>query len=798
MKQQYRTFFFLALLPLVLTISFTWLYAQPEVITSKEKEALAASQKNNREWLKKNLEAIKLRQEKARQRITVAGLSPYVLAYLKQNQKTIDSILRNLDRLNLESPTAFQIEILELEEAQDAISFPERQIETDGRYKKLKADEIQSRIVALKTEVESIIEIGYLKENLQRECLKFSSFIGQRLLWTRSHQPLLKTRIKNFDREMNQLMRKVKISTHPLSIFKVGFIFILILLIFLVAKSKIRQPRPHIAVDSMKGLFINIAIFTLFTTCAFALIFFLQKLVSEGGDGSPLIKGLVEFAPVYTSWLMVCLYFTPRGLFQSIFPEGEDSIQVLKKGTQMLFFAGPFFIVSLILDVTEASLLESVARWSYFIAWIIIAFITIKTVAKLSKTKGDLSTRRDLAHGTLHRFLVMVLTPIPLIISGLVILGYQESAYRIETLAIETLFVIAAWMALLSVFWHLRQYMRRHAFDDAREHQQENEVDFKTLRAANESIANIFRFFAFAFLIAGLWVIWKDLFAAFNFMKHISLWSIEKDDPFTLLDLCLVFFIIYGMFVIHKNLRNTLDIYIFTPLGLTQGNRYAITMVLQYIIFFSSTAFIFDCVGLGWSKIQWLAAAFSVGLGFGLQEIFANFVSGIILLFERPVRVGDIISVEEFWGTIQKINIRSTTILNWDRQEVIIPNKELVTGRLINWTLSDKDVRIIIKVGVSYSSDIDKAKGILLDIAEKHPKVCKTPEPMVAFMEFADSSLNLEMDIYISDLHSEDDLDEVRDAVNCEILARFRSEGIQIPFPQRDLHIIDNNGVKSS
>ncbi|MBV6695495.1 mechanosensitive ion channel, partial [Serratia quinivorans] len=128
-------------------------------------------------------------------------------------------------------------------------------------------------------------------------------------------------------------------------------------------------------------------------------------------------------------------------------------------------------------------------------------------------------------------------------------------------------------------------------------------------------------------------------------------------------------------------------------------------------------------LGVAWEKLQGLAAALTVGLGFGLQEICANFVSAIIILFERPVRIGDTVTIGSYSGTVSRIRIRATTVTDFDRKEVIIPNKAFVTERLINWTLSDTVTRIIIQVGVAYGSDLDKVKTILMKAAKDNPKV---------------------------------------------------------------------------
>jgi potassium efflux system protein len=179
-------------------------------------------------------------------------------------------------------------------------------------------------------------------------------------------------------------------------------------------------------------------------------------------------------------------------------------------------------------------------------------------------------------------------------------------------------------------------------------------------------------------------------------------------------------------------------------------------------------------------------AAISVGLGFGLQEIFANFVSGLVILFERPIRVGDIVTISDVSGVVSRIRIRATTITTWDRKELIVPNKEFITGRLLNWTLSDHVNRVEIKVGVAYGSDVGRVQSLLQKLASDHPHVLPDPAPIATFEGFGDSTLIFVLRCYLATL-------EHRLAVIHELHAgihdTFRREQIEIAFPQRDLHL---------
>ncbi len=181
-----------------------------------------------------------------------------------------------------------------------------------------------------------------------------------------------------------------------------------------------------------------------------------------------------------------------------------------------------------------------------------------------------------------------------------------------------------------------------------------------------------------------------------------------------------------------------------------------------------------------------VSGGLGVGLGFGLQEIFANFVSGIILLFEQPIRVGDVITLDGVTGSVSKIRMRATTLVNWDRQELIIPNKDLITGKLLNWTLSDTTNRIQIRVGVAHGSDTEEACRILREIISNHANIMKDPAPSVSFDNFGEGSLDLTIRAFLANLDVR--LDTVHQ-VHTQIYMRLRAAGIEIAYPQRDLHI---------
>jgi potassium efflux system protein len=290
-----------------------------------------------------------------------------------------------------------------------------------------------------------------------------------------------------------------------------------------------------------------------------------------------------------------------------------------------------------------------------------------------------------------------------------------------------------------------------------------------------------------------VWSIWAGVLPAFNVMDNVSLWSqtvtvdgVQVIAPVTLGDALFGLLIAVVTSIVSRNLPGLMEIAILQRLTLEPGSRYAIKTLVRYVVVTVGTIWVLNVIGWNWSQIQWLVAALSVGLGFGLQEIVANFVSGLVILFERPVRVGDTVTVGQLTGTVSQVRIRATTITDWDRKEIIVPNKSFITEQVINWTLTDPITRIVINVGISYGSDVELAHKVMAETLSSLPTVLEDPAPKVYFTEFGDSSLDFTLHAYLRQLS--DRLPTI-DEIHRTIFDALRKNGIEIPFPQRDLHI---------
>ena len=300
--------------------------------------------------------------------------------------------------------------------------------------------------------------------------------------------------------------------------------------------------------------------------------------------------------------------------------------------------------------------------------------------------------------------------------------------------------------------------------------------------------------------LVGLWVIWSDVLPAMQMLEDIRLWSysveaegVRQVVPITLTNLLLAMVIVAITFVGARNLPGVLEITLLKYLPLDAGARYAFSTICQYVASAIGVIIAFNYIGINWGSLKWLVAALGVGIGFGLQEIIANFVSGIIILFERPVRIGDIVTVDNIDGVVSRIRIRATTITNWDRKEYLVPNKEFITGRVLNWTLSNAVNRVVVNAGIAYGSNTELARELLLKAAHEHPNVLDDPAPIATFEGFGDNALNCVLRCYLPNLDNRlATITELHTAID----ESFRQAGITIAFPQRDIHLDQIGGLE--
>lgn len=250
-----------------------------------------------------------------------------------------------------------------------------------------------------------------------------------------------------------------------------------------------------------------------------------------------------------------------------------------------------------------------------------------------------------------------------------------------------------------------------------------------------------------------------------------------------------MFALVFGVgYTLTRMLQRVLSGVVLPKTGMTSGGASALTSGVGYVGVIIAAFAAISATGLDLSNLAIVAGALSVGVGFGLQTIVNNFVSGIILLIERPIKVGDWIDVGAAQGYVKKVNVRSTEIQTFDKSSYIIPNSDLIASPVLNWTHEDTTGRVIVPVGVAYGTDPRLIERILLELGRAHPLVVAAPAPVVFFMGFGPDSLDFELRVHLRDVNF---MMSVKSDLNFAIAKRFEEEGIEIPFAQRDLHIKD-------
>lgn len=397
---------------------------------------------------------------------------------------------------------------------------------------------------------------------------------------------------------------------------------------------------------------------------------------------------------------------------------------------------------------------------------------------------------------------------VPLILLGLVAWGYEYTSLRLVGRFAITLYLLGLWIVVeatvvrcLAVAARRLAYRRALARRRAQVQEgaegglevvEEPPLDMEKINTQSLRLSKLILLIGFS---AVLYWVWSDLLAVLGYLDHISLWDADEGDlvgsVLSIADLFTALLVVAVTFIMARNLPGLLEVMVLSRLSLKQGSAYAISSLLSYTIVGTGVVTALGTLGVSWDKLQWLVAALSVGLGFGLQEIFANFISGLIILFERPIRIGDTITLGNLHGTVSRIRIRATTVTDFDRKEIIIPNKTFVTDQLINWSLSDNVTRVVLTYGVAHGSDLTKVHQLLRQAADENSRVLVDPEPQVFCLNYGAHSLNFELRIFVNDL-----VDRLfaADEVNCRVDALFREAGVRVAFEQMDVWLHRDRG----
>ncbi len=544
----------------------------------------------------------------------------------------------------------------------------------------------------------------------------------------------------------------------------------------------------------------------------------LQSAALSNDFSAALASSLLVLSPFVFNVLALMILCEKDGIGRKHFGWDERKLEIVHR--QLRRFAIVGIPIILFTSIAYESQLAAHRGSLGRIGFIVFMALVIIVIRPLTNPKGAVAAglyakNPDSWMSRSSRLIYLLEVGTPAALAQLAAAGYLYTAVTLTGYVIDTFWlllgialtklIVLRWLALArrKIAWEMALEKRaarlaEKTADDAQAHDSEfpkiepepldlDAVDEQTQRLVNAGLL----FFG---VLVG-WTIWSDALPALRVLEDVSLWSysasvggVETIVPVTLADLLLALIILVVTAVASRNLPGLTEIAILQRLDLDSGSRYAINTLLRYVVITIGAISILSIIGWNWSRIQWLVAALSVGLGFGLQEIVGNFISGLIILFERPVRVGDTVTVGQLTGTVAKVQIRATTITDWDRKEIIVPNKAFITEQVVNWTLTDPITRIVVPVGISYGSDVELATRVMEDVLQATPLVLDEPPPRVFFTGFGDSSLDFKLFVYLKDLG---DRLPLTHAVHQRVLAALREAGVSIPFPQRDLHIYD-------
>lgn len=479
--------------------------------------------------------------------------------------------------------------------------------------------------------------------------------------------------------------------------------------------------------------------------------------------------------------------------------------------TLLLVLIPSFFVQGMANSYQEHAVYDSLGRLAFIVGalWLLLFFARLNR-EKLPLTWGQADMTKP---HLLHHFIwnSLMLAPLLAVLGSL--FGYF---YTSRILLRQLELSLLAGLGCLLVYYLAHRWMliqrRRLAFDRAKSKRaeilaqreredddlsseipdvvEEPELDLDTISAQSLGLVRTLLMLGFTMLVL---VQWSDLNSAFSFLSSIEVWQvsskvagIEQLSAITLQDLMLTAFAFILTVVTARNLPGLMELTLLQHLSLSPGTGFALTTVSKYLVILIGALTGFSMLGIDWSKTQWLVAALSVGLGFGLQEIFANFVSGLIILFEKPIRLGDTVTIRDLTGTVTKIKTRATTIVDWDRKEIIVPNKAFITEQFINWSLSDAITRVKLRIRIGLTQEPKRVQQLLEQCVQESTLVLDTPTPEVFLIEFTDSALIYEIRLYVNNM---DHRMPITHEVHSLILEKLNQLGMHLPHQQIDIRM---------
>ena len=680
---------------------------------------------------------------------------------------------------------------------------------------------------------------SFTDQQFMKRADEFSLFLAQHLLWIRSAKPIETQDIVYLNEAFAWMFSSEKwqgvYDDFGASLSKTPFLwaFCLIMSCFLLVGKRWAggefKRTAHLVgafeTDSftltVRAVMATVVLAAAWPFLLYASAYLLADMPTAGSFTRSICAGIKRVAlwlAMYSALYYIC---HRNGLAKVHCRWSEASRAVIRRN--LAWFMVVFWPFAFFLTATEFAQKEhyedSLGRFSFIILMLLMAVLFARLLdLRKGIAAAKLQRSPELWLSRLRYLWYGAAVGVPVVLAGLSAVGYYYTALMLLRRLHSSFWLVVLIVLLNDIALRWLLFARRRL---ALEMKKENIAEQETTRGTkkdhtdtsdfsdeggiihvkdnsidlvqvDEQTRGLLRIVVFLTTVACLWAIWSQVLPALALLDDISLWSYRETiggvaqlTPITLGNLVWAIVFAIVAFVSARNLAGVLNITLFSRFIIDEGAKYALVTICRYIVVVVGVLVVVNSIGFRWESVQWLIAALGVGLGFGLQEIVANFICGLIILFERPFRLGDVVTSGDVSGKVTRIQIRATTITDWDRHELIVPNKEFITGRLINWTLSDQIVRVIVPVGVAYGSDTLLVEQLLMKVAVDAEIVLDDPEPRALFVGFGDSSLNFELRVFISGVNTLTTKHQLHMAIDRE----FRAAGVTISFPQRDIHV---------
>ncbi|MDG1992498.1 MAG: mechanosensitive ion channel [Pirellulales bacterium] len=674
--------------------------------------------------------------------------------------------------------------------------------------------------------VDILIPLGVNLEQLSHIIDEYQHLIDTNLLWVRSDKPVgfsdatrLVTVVKQFEthpvaRVFTSFWTNVKAKPYLATSFllitlALGLSYRYFIRRITALSSSISGSNAMRLWPTIQGVCYTIVAALPVWLALTAISWFLGHYAEPESTEASIADALGVTALVFLPLEILRQLIRPHGVATAHFGWPELVIKPLGQAVRRFGWIGltlVFLATFLLLERYVHREVSALARIVFALLMIFIASTLWKLLGKKTGVVAGLeATQPDSLLAKLTWIWRPLLIAIPIFLAGLSLSGYAYAAGQLTISLYQTIWLAVAasvlqgiaerWLLVSKRRIALRQLKEQVAIKEQAEASGAKaeilDVNQMKLSAIDQQTHRLINAAVIIVLFFGLIWIWGPVLPALSFLDSIVLWQETAPDgtivsTVALSNVLIALPTLLITFVLVRNTPGLLEALILQRLPLDNAARYAMNTLISYIFAFCGVIVVAGTLGLRWSSVQWLAAGLSVGLGFGLQEVVANFVCGLIVLFEQPIRVGDVVTIDTVTGVVSRIRMRATTVTTYDRQEYVIPNKDLITGRVINWTLSDSVNRSLVRVGVAYGTDTRHVGAVLKEICNQTPHILKEPAPIVTFDEFGDSTLNFAVRFYLASLDNRfSTINEIHNA----IAERFAEENIEIAFPQMDVHV---------